>query len=158
MQIQCRTCKETKPEASFLTRKGRLFTLRCRTCEGRYAKNLFNKRIEQGQEDSYLRKKFMVKRNNIRRMQPGSTITISDLKEIHIKQGGRCALSGLPFNSDNDGLQHWNSMSVDRIEAGGPYSKDNCRLVLNAVNSMRGTASDDTVYMIAQALVDFKKR
>jgi len=30
--------------------------------------------------------------------------------------------------------------------------------VLNAVNSMRGTASDDTVYMIAQALVDFKKR
>lgn len=44
-----------------------------------------------------------------------------------------CALSGLPFDFTAGGLQS-HGPSVDRIQAGGGYTKRNCRIVLACIN------------------------
>ena len=49
------------------------------------------------------------------------------------------------------------SISVDRIDPGGGYTKDNVRFVLNQVNVFRQNGPDDRMYEIAAALLDHRK-
>lgn len=77
--------------------------------------------------------------------------------------GWKCELTGLSFKikqSTTDakvyGFQ-WNSISMDRIIPKSGYTKDNVRFVLNQINVFRQNHSDEQMYMLAQALLDFKK-
>jgi hypothetical protein len=51
-------------------------------------------------------------------------------------QGWKCALSGVPMTANKK--KSPTNISIDRIEAGGPYTIDNIRLVCCALNSWRG--------------------
>ena len=44
------------------------------------------------------------------------------------------------------------SASIDRIDAKKGYTKDNCRLILQAENMFKGTLCDADVLMIAGAI------
>lgn len=65
---------------------------------------------------------------------------------------GKCALTGLEFII---GTKHSRpfSPSIDRIESSGGYTKDNCRFVLFAVNSFKGTGTDEDMLRIAKSLI-----
>lgn len=52
-----------------------------------------------------------------------------------------------------EGFQ-WDSLSTDRINPKGGYTKDNVRFVLNQVNIFRQDHSDKQMYMLAQALLN----
>ncbi len=72
--------------------------------------------------------------------------------------GWKCELTGLPMNlrlETRSGF-HWDSISVDRLNPKGGYTKDNIRFVLNQINIFRQDASDDQMYMLAKALLDYK--
>ena len=65
-------------------------------------------------------------------------LILEDLLEILEEQEYRCALTGLPLTCQLEiGVNFKTNASVDRIEAGGPYIKDNIQLVCKAVNSFR---------------------
>src|SRR6202012_5673358 len=67
-----------------------------------------------------------------------------DLTEEWIQtrlDAGTCELSGIPF--DFDGKKTPNSPSVDRKVAAGPYTKDNCRLVLWSINRALSNLGDE---------------
>ena len=72
---------------------------------------------------------------------------------------GFCALTGLPFRvsyqetAGKSGGRPY-SPSIDRINPLTGYTQDNCRWVLFAVNSFKGTMSDAEMLTIARALVD----
>ena len=77
---------------------------------------------------------------------------------IKKKLAGRCELTGLPFMQDADKpdqvrYQSPFSPSLDRIVAGGSYTKDNCRMVLWAVNLGMSHWGESTYKQIAQAFV-----
>jgi len=82
------------------------------------------------------------------------TLTTAWAKETYT---GYCALTGLPFDIR---LQHQagnpgprpHSISIDKIDAAKGYTPDNCRFVLNAVNTMRGSGTDEQMLAIALAL------
>lgn len=69
---------------------------------------------------------------------------------------GKCELTGMDFSppEKRKGSKLKNlSPSIDRIEASGGYTKDNCRFVLWAVNSFKSDSPDADMYRIAEALI-----
>ncbi len=83
------------------------------------------------------------------------TITVAWAKASYT---GYCALTGLPFDVrlqghvGNPGPRP-HSISIDKVDALKGYTPDNCRFVLNAVNTMRGSGTDATMVAIAAALL-----
>ena len=73
-------------------------------------------------------------------------------------QSNSCALSGLPFDLRLDAASRIYSPSVDRVVPELGYVKSNCRLVLNALNSLRGLMTDAALVALAAALVAHHNR
>lgn len=61
-------------------------------------------------------------------------LTVDYLLEILEKQDYKCALSGIPFTRERGSA---NNPSIDRIEAGKEYTKDNIQLVILCLNKWR---------------------
>ena len=70
------------------------------------------------------------------------SLTVDELKDILDTQQGLCALSGVQLTKiTGKGVISTNA-SIDRIHAGGLYSKQNIRLVCHYLNSFRGHVSE----------------
>ena len=71
----------------------------------------------------------------------------------------KCELTGLPMSpkgfTKTAGFK-WDSISTDRINPNGGYTKDNVRFILNQINVFRQNHSDDQMYLLAQALIDYR--
>jgi hypothetical protein len=68
---------------------------------------------------------------------------------------GTCEMSGLPFEVER-GIgfgRNPNAPSVDRIKAGGPYTKANCRLILWGLNRALSNLGEDYYLKIARAIL-----
>lgn len=69
---------------------------------------------------------------------------------------GSCELTGIPFQFGTQ--THFPfSASIDRIKSSEGYTQDNCRFVLFAVNSFKGTGTDEQMLEIAKALISQSK-
>ena len=63
-----------------------------------------------------------------------------------------CELTGRSFELDTDRQSPF-SPSIDRLVSDGGYTKDNCRLILNGLNMLNGSGTDEQMFEIAEALV-----
>lgn len=71
---------------------------------------------------------------------------------------GRCALTGLEFSYE--GIKRGPKMrapSVDRLDSTKGYTKDNCRIVIFAVNALKHSGTDEDMYKIAEALINHRQ-
>lgn len=69
---------------------------------------------------------------------------------------GRCELTNLEFNGPEKrkGYKSRNlSPSIDKIDPNKGYTKDNCRIILWAINSLKRDGTDDEMYLVAEALI-----
>lgn len=86
-------------------------------------------------------------------------LTREDLLEVIANQDYKCAISGLPLTCQLEkGKRFWSNASVDRIEAGGPYSKDNIQLVCRAVNSWRSNMPLKDFIDVCKAVASYQER
>ena len=68
---------------------------------------------------------------------------------------GRCEVTGFVFETENI---RWRA-SIDRIDSKKGYTKDNCRFVLNLLNSWKGAKrTDKDLVRLAYAIVEAHKR
>ena len=72
-----------------------------------------------------------------------AALTVKDLMELYEQQEGLCALSGVEMTYISGKGRIPTNIGIDRIEAGGPYIRENIRLVCNHVNTMRLDKSDE---------------
>jgi hypothetical protein len=73
---------------------------------------------------------------------------------------GRCEVSLLPFAepAQRTGYARRNFFpSIDKIDPIGGYTKDNCRFVIWAVNSLKRDGPDEEMYIIAEAITNARK-
>jgi hypothetical protein len=81
--------------------------------------------------------------------------------ELGHAQHGRCALTGLPFDLREIGTGRARrpfAPSLDRIDGEGGYTKDNVRLVCQAVNFALNRFGEDVFYEIAEAAAAYVGR
>lgn len=78
------------------------------------------------------------------RSQKRENLTADDLLDVLEKQKYRCALSGEPLTCKLEkGTRFLTNASIDRIEAGGPYVKDNIQLICAVLNCWRAATPVD---------------
>jgi hypothetical protein len=83
-----------------------------------------------------------------------------DMEWINEKlQNQVCELSGIKFDFTNNDISHFNPYcpSIDRINPQKGYTKDNCRMVLVAVNFGLGEWGFEDYIKIAKAVIDTQK-
>ena len=73
------------------------------------------------------------------------------------KQGGKCAVSGMPFNYErgfaSKDRRNPNAPSVDRLNNANGYTRKNCRLVILAVNVALNLWGDEAFLNICRSTV-----
>lgn len=101
-------------------------------------------------------------RARARRAGLACTVTVDWVVE-RIKQG--CELTGLPFELSHESRIKQRSPyapSIDRIDCTQGYTKENCRLVVWAMNALLGSWGEDVALRVAVAyvrrLLDSKRR
>lgn len=86
-------------------------------------------------------------------------LTREDLLSLLEKQNYKCALSGLELTCELEvGKKFPRNASVDRIVAGGPYSKDNIQLVCRSLNSWRSDTDLEDFFAMCKAVTEFQER
>lgn len=78
-----------------------------------------------------------------------------DLLGLYLKQGGRCALTGIEMDwrakgGTGRGQRTRTTPSADRIDSHGNYTLDNIQIVLSVVNSMKNDMSTDQFVMLCE--------
>jgi hypothetical protein len=70
---------------------------------------------------------------------------------------GECELTRIPFRLDQRGSgPKVFSPSIDQVNPRKGYTKNNCRIVLWAINAFKHDGTDEDMYLIAAALMDTK--
>jgi len=139
----CTSCNIALPLARFETFNDGKFRGVCRDCT--YAQRA---RKMSASPEAFL-KTLMVQLKSARRNEDiAFTLTADEVCELWEVQAGKCALSGvlLTYQRDGksgDGKKKEFNASLDRINPGGPYSRENVQLVAGRVNTMKHTLGED---------------
>lgn len=70
---------------------------------------------------------------------------------------GVCEVSGLKFEPGN-GLHHPMSPSLDKISRDAGYTPENTRLVIWAVNNLKGVGTDETMWKVVEAMISNRSK
>ena len=88
--------------------------------------------------------------------QRSTSVATDELLALHERQGGLCALTGVPMTCLLvRGQPCFTNASLDRIEPGGAYTIDNIRLVCVGINRFRGHLPVDDYIEWCRKVVNF---
>lgn len=87
----------------------------------------------------------------------GLEFTLTKEWVMRLVVGGVCEVSGIRFEPGN-GIHHPLSPSIDRIDRGYGYTEENSRLVIWAVNNLKGTGDDNTMWKVVEAMISNRNK
>lgn len=165
----CSKCGKTKSLQDFpirrrTTKRGILRRMDCQECCNTRSRILYSKNPNTPAKQRARRSAFSRRAGTPRhslninlltalRYRPcDNPITLDELSQLFITQGGRCALSGIEMTWAKGKLLP-TSITLDRIDHDGGYTSGNVRLLCHAVNSFRGRMSDDEMIAMARSIV-----
>ncbi|QKF94337.1 hypothetical protein QKU48_gp0879 [Fadolivirus algeromassiliense] len=106
--------------------------------------------------NGYIKKTYLDIKNNLdkRSKKLKFDITEDDIKQLYIKQEGRCLLSGIKmtyigYQSNSSNKINPFNISIDRIDSSKGYTKDNIQLICSAVNRMKSDLTDDELLLLS---------
>lgn len=94
---------------------------------------------------------------NRRAREAGIEFTLTKEWVMDKVQAGVCELSGLKFEPGSR-LHHPMSPSLDRIRRDAGYTPDNTRLVIWAVNNLKGVGTDETMWKVVEAMISNRNK
>lgn len=156
----CSKCKVVKTVADFYSQGKNAIAGWCKECRRENERQRradtanvlkFHKKYET---DMDFRARELLRAVQKRCRREGYTYDLDSAWMVERLTGGSCELTGLRFNM-SVATRRPNAFtpSIDRINAGGGYTKGNCRLVLHSVNAALGDWGLETVIGVAEALV-----
>lgn len=155
--IRCGHCKMLKPASEFYGQRAW-----CRECKKlderkRRANPAVQARFrERYESDTEMRAGYMLARAKKRAAVCGVACTLTKEWIKAALDRGTCELTGLLFDlkaSSRDARNPY-CPALDRRVAGGDYSEENCRVVLNIVNTALLDWGEAPFYRMVRAVVD----
>lgn len=138
--------------------KGKFYNSICRSCET-FKVDAYRTMTKNGIAAEILRRKKHECRVHNIPFDLSKEWILDRLEKINWK----CELTGLEMRSlklSSDekytGFQ-LDSISMDRIDPNGGYIKSNVRFVLNQINMFKQNGTDERMYLLAQALLKYRK-
>lgn len=163
-----RGCGAIKPVSEFHKDKSRYDQLHtnCRSCTLAHLHDDFLARDPQARS-AYWREHYLKTPRQVLRLAAANALrrlpTFNDpisgrcLYDIWLQQSGRCALSGIMMTwGSGKRMPMATSISIDRIDRRLGYSRNNVRLLCNAINNFRGTMSDAELLTMLAAFHNFQ--
>ncbi len=122
--------------------------------------------IDEELVEGVLKERLRTARDRAKRRGSYCNLSMGDMWKLWERSGGKCELSGLPFDWRGLDLQERKSLpvktdtkrvarrlSLDRINADDGYTFDNCRFVTNIVNYSLNTFGDEEVFDMCEGIV-----
>lgn len=157
----CLTCGESKPLVDFDDnannehRKGK--DRRCKTCKKeQYERRRIANRGDQGIERLSV-ERYCGLRDRAKKHGLELDFDVEYLRELWIKQEGKCAISGIQMTTTMFAGRTPTNMSVDRIDSDKGYIKGNVQLVCMAVNQMKSDLTlEELIHFCREILANYK--
>jgi hypothetical protein len=83
-------------------------------------------------------------------------LTINDLEDLLENQEGKCALTGVELTFVRGEGRIRTNASIDRISPGGPYIKENVRLVCRIANTIKLNMEDEELFWWCNKILEYK--
>ena len=153
----CYKCEKFKPESEFDNSPDKWFRngkdTRCKQCK----KIQYDKRRIQNRGrldlEGLLISRWYGARDRAKRKEIPFLLSIEDLKDLWIKQNGKCAISNIDMTFEFYTGRVFTNVSIDRIDSNLGYTKDNIQLVCMAVNQMKSDLSLDELYFFCDSII-----
>ncbi len=87
------------------------------------------------------------------------SVSIEEIWNLFIKQGGKCSISGLPlsFAKNYDLDRSLQTASLDRIDSSKDYTIDNVQWLHKVINMMKQALSDEDFILWCHLISDFQR-
>lgn len=156
--LLCHDCHQYKDESCFTpnNNKNKIRHYRryiCNDCSAerqrRHDKSLAN-------EDKLikcLRFRFLGARDRATKAGVPFNLTLDFLKDLWVKQDGKCALSGLPMTFELKLGRTSTNVSIDKKNRLFGYTQDNVQLVCMAANQAKSDMSEEELYNLCKSIV-----
>lgn len=162
----CKHCGEEKPKHRFRKYRGEHYVDRymnqCLDCLNDKQNENRRKRLARGRE-SWEKAYYRTVKGRARYLLGGAKARAKklqidfdlDLDWLVEKINGVCERTGMAFELTNTGIgkRSLTGPSIDRIDAQGPYTKENCQVVILGYNLAKSDGTDEFVLRMAKALV-----
>lgn len=112
-----------------------------------------NYKLRRGNLRGWLTVNLTTRRQQCRKAKVLFALSVDQILALYDQQGGRCALTGCELVWGVNSNRGPDTLSVDRIDAAGPYMLENVRLVTHWANVARQRLSDQELYDRCKALV-----
>jgi hypothetical protein len=116
--------------------------------------NRSNYRLRRATLKGWLTSNLSTRRQQCKTEDIEFTITVADVLEIYDTQGGLCALTGRELKWGLDSNRGPDTLSIDRIDAVGPYVRSNVRLVTHWSNVARQRFTDEEFVAMCRTVVN----
>ncbi len=126
----------------------------CRRCSGAKHKGRLNSRLWSRMLHGAKKRKIAVDLGDTEEAKQ----FLYDL--LYVKQGSRCALTGLPIGISNTIKGDWHgetTASLDRIDSRKGYTRDNVQWVHKWINKMKWELDQEQFITLCEAVVKYKR-
>ena len=115
------------------------YSSRCKKCNSKRVGYIFRRRMENSTIDDIISRRIITSLSRSEQSGIEHNIDTQYIKELFRQQGGLCFYSGVEMITSGS-----SSVSIDRIDSEGGYTKGNVVLCTAAINKMKNAYSMET--------------
>lgn len=158
-KLKCHICGEWLDPSEFDIHRGNSIRngrdCRCKKCKRKQNLEARANYSEEKRLCKILQERWLGARDRAKLKGRSFDITKEDLCDLWKKQNGLCALSGIPMTYEMDNGRIYTNVSIDQIDPGKGYTKDNTQLVCMGVNQMKSDLSMPELLFLCKQVLEY---
>lgn len=157
-KLRCHICGQYKDENCFPISGHYIYRnyrdSRCTKCKGIQNKKAKDRYSDEKRLQYVLNSRLLAAKNRASSKGIEFQLSLQDLTKLWDKQGGKCAISGIPMTYELNQGRVFSNVSIDQVVPGKGYIPENIQLVCMAVNQIKSDFDMQTVLYICKQIIN----